>query len=88
VDALAVRLVEVEDAVVPVSESLRRVETSQAETAPPLDEVHAALAAQRESTEESLRQTGVVLGGRLRTLFWVSGSALAAAVAALAAALW
>jgi hypothetical protein len=88
VDALAVRLVEVEDAVVPVSESLRRVETSQAETRRRLDEVHAALAAQRESTEESLRQTGVVLGGRLRTLFWVSGSALAAAVAALAAALW
>ncbi|HEX8453946.1 MAG TPA: ATP-binding protein [Longimicrobium sp.] len=88
VDALAVRLVEVEDAVVPVSESLRRVEASQAETRRRLDEVHAALAAQRESTEESLRQTGVVLGGRLRTLFWVSGSALAAAVAALAAALW
>jgi hypothetical protein len=88
VDALATRLVEVEDAVVPVSESLRRVEASQAETRRRLDEVHAALAAQRESTEESLRQTGLVLGGRLRTLFWISGSALAAAVAALAAALW
>ena len=87
VDALATRLVEVEDAVVPVSETLRRVEATQAETRRLVDEVHTALAAQRTSTEESLRQTGTVLGSRLRSLFWVSGTALAAALAALAAAL-
>ena len=80
VDALATRLVEVEDAVVPVTESLRRIEAMQRD-------VEAALAAQRTSTEESLRQTGGVLEGRLRALFWVSGGALAAAVAALGVAL-
>jgi hypothetical protein len=85
VDALATRLVEVEDAVVPVAETLRRVEATQADTRRLLDEMHTALAAQRTSTEESLRQTGTVLGSRLRSLFWVSGTALAAAVAALAA---
>jgi len=70
VDALATRLVEVEDAVLPITE-----------------EVRATLAAARESTEESLRQTGGVLEGRLRALFWVSGTALAAALAALTAAI-
>ena len=83
VDALATRLVEVEDAVLPATEALRRVEADNRRA---VEEVRAALAAQRDSTEESLRQTGGVLEGRLRALFWVSGTALAAALAALTAA--
>ncbi len=86
VDALATRLVEVEDSVLPVSEALRRVESSQSEARRALEEMHAALAAQRTSTEEALRQTGGVLEGRLRALFWVSGTALFASLAALGAA--
>jgi hypothetical protein len=84
VDALATRLVEVEDAVVPVTEALRRAETDNRRA---VEEIRAALAAQRESTEESLRQTGGVLEGRLRALFWISGTALVASLSALAAAL-
>ncbi len=63
VDAIATRLAEVEDAVIPITESLQQVDAS-------------------------LRQTGGVLEGRLRALFWVSGSALVAALAALAVALF
>jgi AAA+ superfamily predicted ATPase len=84
VDALATRLVEVEDAVVPVTEAVRRAESDNRRA---VEEIRAALAAQRESTEESLRQTGGVLEGRLRALFWISGTALVASLSALAAAL-
>jgi hypothetical protein len=83
VDALATRLVEVEDAILPATEALRRVEIDNRRAA---EEVRAALAAHRESTEESLRQTGGVLERRLRALFWVSGGALVTALAALTAA--
>jgi hypothetical protein len=83
VDALATRLVEVEDAILPATEALRRVEADNRRAA---EEVRGALAAHRESTEESLRQTGGVLERRLRALFWVSGGALVTALAALTAA--
>jgi SpoVK/Ycf46/Vps4 family AAA+-type ATPase len=56
VTALATRLVEVEDAVTPLSDSLRRLEGAQAELRRRLDEAAASSAAERQATLELVRQ--------------------------------
>ncbi|HEX2202210.1 MAG TPA: AAA family ATPase [Longimicrobium sp.] len=84
--ALASRLVEVEDALVPVPGAVQRVEAGQAELRRRMDDLHAALQARPDAAAELARQLEVSLGGRLRAVLAVAGAALVLALARLAAA--
>ena len=82
---LASRLVDVEDALVPVPVAVQRVEAGQAELRRRLDDLHAALQGQ-PAAEALLRDLEAAWGGRLRMVLAVAGAALLLALAALAAA--
>ena len=85
--ALATRLVEVEDSMVGVPDALRRVETAQGELRRQVEAMAQAVEAGRGSTVEALRTVETGWGRRLRSVFLLAGTALAAALAALLAAL-
>ena len=86
VTALSTRLVEVEDSLVAVPDALRRLEASNAELRRQVEALAQAASAERAATAEALRAVDQTWGGRLRSVFWLSGAALAAALGALLAA--
>jgi ATPase family associated with various cellular activities (AAA) len=85
VTALSTRLVEVEDQVVAVPDALRRLEATNAELRRQVEALAQAASSERAATAEALRAVDQTWGGRLRSVFWLSGAALAAALGALLA---
>lgn len=87
ISALAVRLVEVEDAVVPIPDALRRLEAARDDTAVRLDQLLATLTQQQEGAQTVLAQHQAAWENRLNRVLLMSGGAVAIALAALLAAL-
>jgi hypothetical protein len=85
--ALATRLVEVEDAVVPIPDALRRLEAARDETAVRLNQLLATLTQQQEGAQALLAQHQAAWEHRLNRVLLLSGGAMAIALAALVAAL-
>jgi len=85
--ALATRLVEVEDAVVPIPDALRRLEAARDDTAARLDQVLATLTQQQEGAQAVLAQHQAAWENRLNRVLLMSGGAVVVALAALVAAL-
>jgi hypothetical protein len=85
--AVAARLVEVEDALVPVSDTLRRLESARDETARRLDQVLAGLEAQRGATAEAVARTEAAWRGRFNLLVMLTALSLVVGVVALVLAL-
>jgi hypothetical protein len=87
VSALAARVVEVEDALVPANDAVRRLESWRGETVARLDEVVAALARQQEAARALLMENQATWEHRLNRVLLTAGAAVVLALAALAAAL-
>jgi len=85
--ALATRLVEVEDALVPVPDALRRLEAARDDTAVRLDQLLATLTQQQEGAQAVLAQHQAAWENRLNRVLLMSGGAVVVALAALVAAL-
>ncbi|HEX8394283.1 MAG TPA: ATP-binding protein [Longimicrobium sp.] len=82
--ALASRLVEVEDAVTPLAEEIRRVQRGQADALTELDRLRGALDAQRAEAANAARAGGTAADRRSTLALLLSGAA--AVLSALAAA--
>ena len=87
VSELAARVVEVEDALVPVPDALRRLEAWRDDTIVRLDEVVATLTQQHDGARAMLVEQQAALERRLNTVLLVSAGALILALFAIAVAL-
>ena len=86
VQALAGRLVEVEDALVALPDALRRLETAGDEQRGHVARLTQSLESERAAVTDAVRAVETAIGSRLRAVFWLSGTALVLSLAALLAA--
>jgi len=87
VTALAARVVEMEDALVPANDAVRRLESWRGETIARLDEVVATLAGQQEAARTLLMENQATWEHRLNRVLLTSGAAVVLAIIAIAVAL-
>jgi hypothetical protein len=87
ISTLAARVVEVEDALVPANDAVRRLESWRGETIARLDQVVAALAQQQDATRTMLMENQSTWEQRLNRVLLASGAAIVLAIVAIAVAL-
>src|SRR5215218_1036412 len=83
VSALAARVVEVEDALVPASDAVRRLETWRGDTVSRLDQVMTALTQQQDAGRTMLMEAQATWEQRLNRVLLTAGAAILLAVIAI-----